>query len=100
LGDPSGCNVAARSALRATGAHKTFHYGKTEIPLEGHSTRRLFSTRKFHLNLRMKQIKCHIWSIVLYGAKTWKLRKVNYKCLESFEVWCWKRIEKVSLTIM
>jgi len=100
LGDPSGSNATARSAVRVTGAHKTFHYGKIEIPLEGHSTRRrLFFTRKYHLNLRMKLMKCHIWSIVLYGAETWKLRRVNQKCLESFEVWCWKRME-VSLIIV
>jgi hypothetical protein len=88
-------------ALRVTGAHKTFHYGKMEITLEGHSTRRrLFFTRKFHLNIRMKLVKCHIWSIALYGAETWKLRKVNQKCLERFGLWCWKRLEKVSLTIV
>jgi len=68
--DPSGSNATARSALRVTGAHKTFHYGKTEIPLEEHSTRiRLFFTRKFHLNLRMKLLRCHIWSRALYGVK-------------------------------
>ena len=101
MGDPGGSNPNARLALTVTGAHKTFHYGKMEIPLEGHSTRRrLFFTRDFHLNVRMKLVKWHIWSIALYGAKTWKLRKVNEKCVESFEVWRWKRIEKVSLTIV
>jgi len=101
LGDPAGSNATARSALRVTGAHKTFHYEKMEIPLQGHSTRRrFFFTRKLHLNLRMKLIKCQIWSIVLCGVETWKLRKVNQKCLESFEVWCWKRMEKVSLIIV
>jgi hypothetical protein len=86
LGDPSGSNATARSALRVTGAHKTFHYGKMDIPLEGHSTRRrLFSTRKFHLNVRIKLIKCHIWNIALYGTETWKLGKVNQKCMESLK---------------
>jgi hypothetical protein len=68
MGNPSGSNATAPSALRVTGAHKIFHYGKMEIPLEGHSIRRLFFTIKFHLNLRMKLVKCHIWSIALYCA--------------------------------
>ena len=25
----------------------------------------------------------------MYGAETWTLRKVDQKCLESFETWCW-----------
>jgi len=26
------------------------------------------------------------------------LRKVDLKCLESFEIWCWRRMEKISWT--
>jgi hypothetical protein len=32
----------------------------------------------------------------LYGAETWTLRKVDQKYLESFEMWCWRRMEKIS----
>jgi hypothetical protein len=35
----------------------------------------------------------------LYGAETWTLRKVDQKYVGSFEMWCWKRMEKVSLTV-
>jgi hypothetical protein len=38
------------------------------------------------------------WSIAVYGVKTWTLQKVNKKYLESFEVWCWRRIEKIIWT--
>jgi hypothetical protein len=33
-----------------------------------------------------------------YGADTWTLRKVDQKCLESFEMRCWRRMEKISGT--
>jgi hypothetical protein len=29
------------------------------------------------------------------GAETWTLRKVDQKYLESFEMLCWKRLEKI-----
>jgi hypothetical protein len=29
----------------------------------------------------------------LYGAESWTLRKVDQKYLESFEMWCWRRME-------
>jgi len=50
------------------------------------------------LVLRKKLVKCYVWSIVLYGAATWTLRAVDQKNLESFEMWCRKRMEKVSWT--
>jgi hypothetical protein len=41
-------------------------------------------TSKLDLNLRKKLVNCYIWSIALYGAETWTLRKVDQKCQESF----------------
>ena len=55
-------------------------------------------TSKLELNLKKKLVKCHIWSIALYGAETWTLRKVDRKYLEIFEMWCWRRMEKISWT--
>jgi hypothetical protein len=53
-------------------------------------------TRKLDLNLRKKLVKFYIWSIALYGAQTWTFRKVDQKYLESFEVLCLGRMEKIS----
>ena len=43
-------------------------------------------------------MKCYIWSIALYGAETWMLRAVDQKHLESFEMWRWRRMEKIRWT--
>jgi len=45
-----------------------------------------------------KLVKCYIWNIDLYGTETWTLRAVNQKKLESYETWCWRRMEKISWT--
>ena len=37
-------------------------------------------------------------TIALYGAETWTLRAVDQKHLESFEMWCWRRMEKIIWT--
>jgi hypothetical protein len=50
------------------------------------------------LELRKKLVKCHIWSIALYGAKTWLFRTIDQKHLENFDMWCWRRMEKISWT--
>jgi len=33
--------------------------------------------------------------IALYGAETWTLPAVDQKHVESFEMWCWRRMEKI-----
>jgi hypothetical protein len=38
-------------------------------------------------------VKCHIWSMAVYGAKTWTLQKRDQKYRESFETWCWRMME-------
>jgi hypothetical protein len=50
------------------------------------------------LKFRKKLVKCYIWSIVLYGVETWAIRAADQKHLESFKMWCWRRMEKISWT--
>jgi hypothetical protein len=50
------------------------------------------------LELRKKLVNYYVWSIAIYGAETWTLRAVDQKHLESFEMWCWRMMEKISWT--
>ena len=47
---------------------------------------------------RKKLVKCYIWSMASYGAETWTLQAADQKYLESFDMWCWRRMEKISWT--
>ena len=40
--------------------------------------------------------KRYIWSIALSGAESLTLRAVDQKHLEGSEMWCWRRMEKIS----
>jgi len=60
--------------------------------------KRALCTNTLHLKLRKKLVKCYIWSKALYGAETWTIRAVDQKHLDSFEMWCWRRMEKISWT--
>jgi len=43
-----------------------------------------------------KLVACYIWNIEFYGVDTWILREVDRKYVESFEMWRWRRMEKIS----
>jgi len=45
-------------------------------------------------------LKNNIWGIALYGAGTWTVQKVDLIYLETFEIWCWRRMEKIILLII
>ena len=44
--------------------------------------------------LSKRLVKCFLWSVVLYGALQWN----EQKRLEAFEMWMWRRMERVKLT--
>ena len=54
--------------------------------------------RKLVVYIRKNTVKCYIWSTVLYGAETWKLRKVEQKYMGSVEMWSWRKMERISWT--
>ena len=48
--------------------------------------------------IRQSLVKCFVWSVALYGAETWTLRRNERKRLEAFEMWIWRRMERVKCT--
>jgi len=56
-------------------------------------------TSKLDWNLRKELAKCHSRNIAFFGAENWTLRKEKKKKYrESFEMWCWRKMEKISWT--
>jgi hypothetical protein len=76
------CEIKCRIAMAKTSFNK----------------KRTLFTSTLDLKLKKKLVKCYIWSIALHGAEIWKLRAVDLKHLEIFEMWCWRRMEKISWT--
>ena len=52
-------------------------------------------TNKVNIELTKKLVRFYVWSIALYGFEVLTLRKLEQKYLESFEMWCWMRMEKI-----
>jgi hypothetical protein len=49
-------------------------------------------TSKLYLEQKKELVKCYVWNIALCGSETWILRKLDQKYVESFEMWCWRRM--------
>src|ERR1700733_12628244 len=46
--------------------------------------------------LKKRMVKALIWSVTLYGAETWTMRGEDVKRIKAFEMWIWKRMERIS----
>ena len=52
-------------------------------------------TSKLNIELRKELVRCYVWSIALYGSEIWTLRKLERNYSESFQLWRWRRLEKI-----
>ena len=68
------------------------------MPKAAFNKKRALFAITLDLELRKKPVKCYIWSVALCGAETGTLRAGEHKHLESLEMWCWRRMEKISWT--
>ena len=48
--------------------------------------------------VKKRIIKSMVWSVALYGAETWTLRKEDIRKIEAFEMWIWRKMERISWT--
>jgi|SRR6218665_2755208 len=48
--------------------------------------------------LKKRMVKTLIWSVTLYCAETWTLKKEDITRLEAIEIWIGGRMEKISWT--
>ena len=58
--------------------------------------RRELLTRSMSKGLKKRMIKTLVWPVALYGSETWAMKKEVRDRLEAFEMWIWRRMEKIS----
>ena len=63
---------------------------------EAFSKRRELLTRRMSKEVKKKIVKCVVWPVALYGCETWALGKPEKDKLNAFEMWIWRRMERVS----
>lgn len=60
--------------------------------------KKLLCSRQINIQLRLRMVKSYIWSILLYSMESWTLKTTHMNKLESFEMWIYRRLLRVSWT--
>ena len=53
-------------------------------------------TQRMDRKLKKQIIKSVVWSVALYGSETWTMRKKEVERIQAFEMWIWRKMEKIS----
>ena len=43
-------------------------------------------------------VKDTVFPAVMYGCKSWSIKKVEHRRIDAFELWCWRRLLRVPST--
>ena len=43
-------------------------------------------------------VKAVVFTVVMYGCKSWTIKKAECRRIDAFDLWCWRRLLKVPWT--
>ena len=53
----------------------------------------IFKSRDITLPTKVRLVKAMVFPVVMYGRKSWTVKKAERRRIDAFEVWCWRRLE-------
>ena len=58
--------------------------------------RKIWVDDNIRINTKTRLVKALIFPIVTYGAESWVMNRADRKKIDSFELWCWRRMLQIS----
>ena len=55
----------------------------------------IFKSRDITLPTKVCLVKAMVFPVVMYGCETWSIKKAEYRRIDAFELWCWRRLLRV-----
>ena len=54
--------------------------------------------RDITLLIKVHLLKAIVFPVVMYGCESWTINKAEYQRIDAFELWCWRRLSRVTWT--
>ena len=54
--------------------------------------------RYITLSTKVHLVKAMVFPVVMYGCESWTIKKAEHRRIDVFELWCWRRLLRVSWT--
>ena len=58
----------------------------------------ILESRDITLPRKVRLAKAMVFPVVMYGCDSWTIKKAEHQRIDTFELWCWRRLLRVSWT--
>ena len=58
----------------------------------------ILKSRDITLPTKVHLVKAMVFPVVMYGCESWTVKKAECRRLDTFELWCWRRLLTVPWT--
>ena len=58
----------------------------------------ILKSRAITLPTKVRLVKAMVFPVVVYGCKSWTVKKAEHQRIDAFELWCWRRLLRVPWT--
>ena len=52
----------------------------------------ILKSRDITLPTKVRLVKAMVFPVVIYRCESWTVKKAEHRRIESFELWCWRRL--------
>ena len=56
----------------------------------------ILKRRDITLPTKVRLVKAMVFPVVMYGCESWTIKKAEHRRIDAFELWCWRRLLRVS----
>ena len=58
----------------------------------------ILKSRDINLPTKVCLVKVMVFTVIIYGCERWIIKKAESQRIDSFELWCWRRLLRVPWT--
>ena len=58
----------------------------------------ILKSRDITLPTKVHLVKAMVFPVLMYGCESWTIKKAEHWRIDAFELWCWRRLLRVSWT--
>ena len=59
----------------------------------------VLKSRDIIVPTKVHLVKAMVFPVVMYGCESWTVKKAEHRRIDVFEVWCWRRLLRVSWNV-
>ena len=82
-----------------------FTFGGSKITADGDCSHEIMinldsilKSRDITLPTKVHLVNTMVFPVVMYGCESWTIKKPERRRIDAFELWCWRRLLRVSWT--